>query len=48
MVRDLDKIRKALRVKNQEAERLRSCLSAMETALTAADREIAMAEAAVG
>ena len=38
----------ALYTENQEAELLRSCLSAMETALVAADRETATAEAAAG
>ena len=45
MVRDLDMTWQALHAKNQEAERLRSCLSTMETALAAADRETAMAKA---
>ena len=48
MLRDLDVTRQVLRAKNQEAERLRSCLSAVETALVVADREMATAEAAVG
>ena len=48
MVQDLDMARQALHVKNQEAERLQSCLSIMETALVAAHRETATAEAAAG
>jgi hypothetical protein len=40
--------RLALRVENWEAEQLRSCLSAMETALATIDREMAVAEAAAG
>ena len=48
MVRDLDVTRQALHMENREAERLRSCLSAVETALVAADREMATAEAAAG
>jgi hypothetical protein len=48
MVWDLDVTRQALRVENWEAERLRLCFSAMETALTAADRESAMTEAGAG
>ena len=48
MVRDLDMTRNALRMENREAERLRSCLSTVETALTVADMEMAMAEAAAG
>ena len=48
MVRDLDMTRQALRIENGEAERLRSCLSAVKTALTAADRETTAAEAAAG
>ena len=48
MVWDLDVTRQALRAESQEAERLRSCLSTMETALTVADRETAAAEAATG
>ena len=46
MLRDLDVTRQALRIENREAERLRSCLSAVETELAAADREMATAEAA--
>ena len=45
MVRDLDMTRQALCMENQEAERLQSCLSIMETALVAAHRETATAEA---
>ena len=48
MVWDLDVTRQALRMENREAERLQSCFSTMETALTVADRETAMAEAAAG
>ena len=48
MVRDLDMTWQALHAKNQEAERLRSCLSAMEMALIPADRETAVAKAAAG
>ena len=48
MVRDLDVTMQALRVENREAERLWSCFSAVETALAAADREAAVAEAAAG
>jgi hypothetical protein len=48
MVRDLDVTRQALCMENQEAEQLRSCLSAVDTALTTADRMTAAAEATVG
>ena len=48
MVQDLDVTRQALRVENQEAEQLWSCLSAVETALTATDREMATAKATAG
>ena len=48
MVRDLDMTRQALRIENGEAERLRSCLSAMETALAAADTEMATAKVVAG
>ena len=46
MVWDLDVTRQALHVENRGGERLWSCLSTMETALAATDRETAMAEAA--
>ena len=45
MMQDLDVTRQALHVESQEVERLRSCLSAVETALTAVDRETTKAEA---
>ena len=48
MVWDLDVTRQALRVENREVQLVRSCLSVMETALAAAHRETAMAEAAMG
>ena len=48
MVQDLDVTRQALRAENQEAERLRSCLSTVETALAATNREMATAEAVAG
>ena len=48
MVWDLDVTRQALYAENQEAERLWSCLSAMEMTLTIADRETAAAEATTG
>jgi hypothetical protein len=48
MVRDLDVTMQALRAENQQVERLWSCLSAMETALTVANREMVTAEAASG
>ena len=48
MVRDLDVTRQALHAENREAQWLRSRLSAVETALVVADREMAVAEAAVG
>ena len=48
MLRDLYVTRQALHAANQEAEWLRSCLSAVEMALAAADRETAVAEAAAG
>ena len=48
MVQDLDVTRQALYVENQEAEWLRSCFSAMEIALTAANRETVAVEAAAG
>ena len=48
MVRDLDVTRQALRAENRETEQLRSSFSAVETALAAADREAAVAEAAAG
>ena len=48
MVQDLDVTRQALRTEIWEAERLRSCLSAMETALAVADRETATTEATAG
>ena len=48
MVQDLDMTRQALHVENQEAKRLRSCLSAVEMALVVANRETVMAEAAAG
>ena len=48
MLWDLDVTRQGLHVENQEVERLRSCLSAMEMALIPADRETAVAKAAAG
>jgi len=48
MVRDLDMTRQALHEENREVGRLWSCLSAMEMALTTANRETATAEAAAG
>ena len=48
MVQDLDMTWQALYVKNREAKWMRSCLSAVETALTAADWEMAAAEATTG
>ena len=48
MLQDLDMTRQALRVENREAEQLWSCLSTVEMALAAADREMATAEAAAG
>ena len=48
MVRDLDVTRQALRAANREAERLWSCLSAMEMALAVANRETTAAEVATG
>ena len=48
MVQDLDVIRQALRIENQEAEQLWSCHYAVETALAVADRGTAMAEATAG
>ena len=48
MVRDLDVTRQALHAENREAERLWLCLSTVQMALTAADRETAVAEAAAG
>ena len=48
MLQDLDVTRQALREENREAERLRSCLSAVETALAIADRETAVAEDTTG
>ena len=48
MVSDLDVTRQALYTENQEAERLWSCFSIVETALAAADREMATAKATVG
>ena len=48
MVSDLDVTRQALYTENQEVQLVRSCLSVMETALAAAHRETAMAEAAMG
>ena len=43
-----DVTRQALRMENQEVEWLWSCLSAVETALAATDREMATTKAAVG
>ena len=48
MVQDLDVTRQALCIENQEAKRLWSCLSIVEMALAATNRETATAEAAVG
>ena len=48
MLWDLDVTRQGLHMENQEVERLRSCLSAMETALAKANRETATAEATAG
>ena len=48
MLQDLDVTRQALCMENQEAEWLRLCLSTVEMALSAADREIAVAEAVAG
>ena len=48
MVQDLDMTRQALHVENQEVERLRSCFSTVEMALTTTDRETATTEAAAG
>ena len=48
MVWDLDMIRQALCAKSQEPKRLQSCLSVVDMALAAADRETTMAEASVG
>ena len=48
MVQDLDVTRQALRTENQEAEQLRSCLSAAKATLATADREMAVAEAVAG
>ena len=48
MVWDLDVTRQAIRMENREAEWLWPCLSAMETALTATDREMAVAQATAG
>ena len=48
MVRDLDMTRNALRMESREAERLRSCLSTVEMALTTADREMAVSKATTG
>ena len=48
MVQDLDVNRQALGVENREAERLRSCLSTVETAIAAANRETATVEAVAG
>ena len=45
---DLDMTRQALHTENQGAERLWSCLSAAETALAIANREMAVAEATMG
>ena len=48
MVQDLDVTRQALNAENREAERLRSCFSTVEMALTTTDRETATTEAAAG
>ena len=48
MVWDVDMTRQALYMENREVERLRSCFSAVETALTIADRETPTDEAATG
>ena len=48
MLQDLDVTRQALCMENQEAEWLRLCLSTVEMALAAADREMAMAKATSG
>ena len=48
MVWDLDITRQALRVENRKVERLQSCLSAVEMALTVADRETTATEATTG
>ena len=48
MVRDLHMTRQALHAENREVEQLWSCLSTVEMALAAADREMATAEAAAG
>ena len=48
MVQDLDVTRQALYTENQEAERLRSCFSTVETTLTTTDRETTVAKAAAG
>ena len=48
MVRDLDMTRHALRTESRETERMRSCLSVVEMALTAADRETTAAKATMG
>ena len=48
MVQDLDMTRQALCAESQEAERLRSGLSVVETALAIANREMVMVEATVG
>jgi hypothetical protein len=48
MVQDLDMTRQALHAESQEVEQLGSCLSAVETALAAANRETTVAEPVVG
>ena len=48
MVQDLDMTWQALYVKNREAKWMRSCLSAVETALAIADRETDVVEATAG
>jgi len=48
MLRDLDVTRHGLPMENWEAERLWSCLFAVEMALTTANRETATAKAAAG
>ena len=45
MVRDLDVTKEALCVENWEAEQLWLCLSAVETTLTTANRDTAVAKA---
>ena len=48
MVWDLDMIRQALCAKSQEPKRLQSCLSVVDMALAAADRETVATEATMG